>query len=153
MSNKKIKPIGIKMPAFQKWNVYIFSIVLAVTGLWWTSVHEVVISKNLKLMHQLIMVHGVVALFCLIIFGSVITQHVRLAWITKRNRISGGLVFLSISLIALTGLGLYYANEDLHDFYKWVHLALGIALIILMPLHIIMGRRRIAKKSNNIHDR
>jgi hypothetical protein len=145
VSDKKIKTIGIKMPALQKWNVYIFSILLAVTGLWWTLLHEVVISKNLKLMHQLTMLHGIVALFCLIIFGSVITQHVRLAWITKRNRISGGLVFLSIFLIALTGLGLYYANEDLHDFYKWVHLALGIAAIILMPLHIVMGRKRTTK--------
>jgi hypothetical protein len=147
MIKTKIKTIGIKMPNFQRWNLYILFFILSVTGLLWTSLHEIVMSKDLKFMHQLIIIHGIFALFWSVIFGSIMTQHIRLAWHANRNRLSGSLNIIFFVFIMITGLGLYYANEDQHNIFKWIHILLGVILIIALPLHIFLGRKRVISKS------
>ncbi len=143
MVKTKIKPIGIKMPNFQKWNLYTIFFILSFTGLWWISLHEILMSKDLRFMHRLITIHGIAALCCSIIFGSIMTQHIRLAWQTQRNQWSGGITFLFLLIITITGLGLYYANEEQHDIFKWIHIIIGLFIIALLPIHIILGRRKL----------
>ena len=139
---QKIRPLGIKLPGFQKLNAYIFLSLVALTGVWWIVLSEVMNSMNLKLMHQVLIIHGISATFCLIVFGSLTTQHIRIAWQLKKNRVSGSLSIITLTLIVLTGLGLYYANEDQQLIYKWAHIALGLIIILLIPIHIILGRRK-----------
>jgi hypothetical protein len=139
--SKKIKQIGVKLPSFQKVNAYIFFSIVAITGIWWILLSEVMSSMNLKLIHRILIVHGITATFCLMIFGSLMTQHIRVAWQLKKNRVSGGISIFTIGLIILSGLGLYYAEEDQQMIYEWAHIVMGLLVVFLIPIHIIFGRK------------
>ena len=139
--SKKIKQIGVKLPSFQKVNAYIFFSIVAITGIWWILLSEVMSSINLKLIHRILIVHGITATFCLMIFGSLMTQHIRVAWQLKKNRVSGGISIFTIGLIILSGLGLYYAEEDQQMIYEWAHIVMGLLVVFLIPIHIIFGRK------------
>ena len=90
----------------------------------------------------LIRLHGAAAMLALILFGSLLTLHVKPAWLARRNRRSGGLLFALNTLLALTGYALYYAGgELLRSFASYTHLALGLTLPVLLILHIVLGRR------------
>ena len=139
--SKKIKQIGVKLPSFQKVNAYIFFSIVAITGIWWILLSEVMGSMNLKLIHRILIAHGITATFCLMIFGSLMTQHIRVAWQLKKNRVSGGISIFTIGLIILSGLGLYYAEEDQQMIYEWAHIVMGLLVVFLIPIHIIFGRK------------
>ncbi len=76
----------------------------------------------------------------LIVIGSVLPQHVKHAWLLKKNRPSGAL-FLGINLILiLTGYGLYYAGgEELRALLSRLHGLLGLSFPILIALHVWLG--------------
>jgi hypothetical protein len=139
---QRIQPIGVKLPSFQKLNAYLFFCIVAITGLWWIALSEVMNSMNLKLIHRILIAHGITATFCLMIFGSLMTQHIRVAWQLKKNRFSGGLSVATLAVIVLTGLGLYYAEEEQQVIYEWIHIILGLIVILLIPIHIVFGRRK-----------
>lgn len=90
----------------------------------------------------LIRLHGAAAMLTLVLLGSLLAQHVRRAWLAHRNRHSGGLLLALNGLLALTGYALYYAgSETLRAFVSAAHLMLGLALPVLLLLHIVCGRR------------
>lgn len=137
---QRIKSIGVKLPIFQKLNAYFFFSIVAITGVWWIVLSELMNSMNLKLIHRILIAHGITATFCLIIFGSLMTQHIRIAWQLKKNRVSGSLSIATLAVIVLTGLGLYYAEEEQQVIYEWLHIILGLVGILLIPIHIVLGR-------------
>ena len=65
-----------------------------------------------------------------------------LRWRSRRNR-GNGLVFLSaFAVLTVTGYGLYYAGgESLHAWTSWIHLAMGLALPLLLILHVWFGKK------------
>jgi hypothetical protein len=87
-------------------------------------------------------IHGAAAMAILILVGMLLSGHVRFAWRAGRNR-ANGLVFLSaFAVLTITGYGLYYAgSERLRAWTSWIHLAVGLALPILLLIHIFLGRR------------
>jgi hypothetical protein len=85
--------------------------------------------------------HGAGAFLALLALGSLLAQHIRFGWSARRNRTSGSLLGGFAALIVLTGYGLYYAGEDLREWSKWTHLALGTLAFIAPPLHVWLGRR------------
>lgn len=90
----------------------------------------------------LIRLHGAAAMVTLVLLGSLLAHHVRHAWLAHRNRRSGGLLLTLNGLLALTGYALYYAGgETLRAFASAAHLTLGLALPVLLLLHIVCGRR------------
>ena len=42
--------------------------------------------------------------------------------------------------LMLTGLGLYYANMALREWMHQLHVWIGLAAILLVPLHAVLGR-------------
>jgi len=78
----------------------------------------------------------------LVLIGMLINGHVRFAWRARRNRANGA-VFLSVfAVLTVTGYGLYYAGgEILREWTSWIHLVVGLALPILLLIHIFLGRR------------
>lgn len=90
----------------------------------------------------LIRLHGGAALLTLVLLGSLLTLHVKRAWLARRNRSSGSVLLALNALLALTGYVLYYAGgESLRAIASNTHLALGLALPVLLLLHITFGRR------------
>jgi magnesium-transporting ATPase (P-type) len=87
-------------------------------------------------------IHGAAAMAILVLIGMLLSGHVRFAWRARRNRANGS-VFLSVfAVLTVTGYGLYYAGgEMLRQWTSWIHLVVGLALPILLLIHIFLGRR------------
>ncbi|PYI70489.1 MAG: hypothetical protein DMF08_11305 [Verrucomicrobia bacterium] len=72
-------------------------------------------------------IHAAAAVAILVLVGMLLTGHVRFAWRARRNRGNGSL---------------YYAGgESLRAWTSWIHLAVGLALRVLLLLHIWLGKR------------
>lgn len=87
-------------------------------------------------------IHGAAAMAILVLVGMLLTGHVRFAWRASRNRGNGWLFLAAFGILALTGYGLYYAGgESLRVWTSWIHLSVGLALPLLLILHIWLGKR------------
>ncbi len=87
-------------------------------------------------------IHGAAAMAILVLVGMLLTGHVRFAWRARRNRGNGSLFLGTFGILTVTGYGLYYAGgESLRACTSWIHLAVGLALPLLLILHIWLGKR------------
>ena len=130
------------LPRWQRWWVYASTVALLVTGLAWLALD--VMRGDLspsRLQVWALRVHGVSAAVAGVAYGSLIATHIRVGWALQRNRILGaGTGAVSIALIA-TGCGLYYApSEDSRAVVSLVHWLLGVAMPVLLVVHIYRGR-------------
>jgi len=91
---------------------------------------------------NLLMIHGGAAMATLLLLGALVPLHVRRGWRARRNRIMGvTMVSLNAALI-LTAFGLYYlGSETLRPWASDLHIAAGLALPVLLVVHILTGRR------------
>jgi hypothetical protein len=87
--------------------------------------------------------HGLMAMVALVLVGSLAPNHIRLAWNRRKNHRSG-LPMLALTVwLAATGYALYYFSSD--DNAAWLpllHWIIGLALPLVLVLHIRLGRRR-----------
>lgn len=87
-------------------------------------------------------IHGAAAMAILVLVGMLLTGHVRFAWRARRNRGNGSLFLSAFGILTVTGYGLYYAGgERLRAWTSWIHLAVGLALPLLLTLHIWLGKQ------------
>jgi magnesium-transporting ATPase (P-type) len=87
-------------------------------------------------------IHGAAAMAILVLIGMLLTGHVRFAWRARRNRANGSIFLSAFAVLAATGYGLYYAGgESVRAWTSWIHLGLGLALPILLVMHIFLGKR------------
>lgn len=87
-------------------------------------------------------IHGGAAMAILVLVGMLLNSHVRSAWRVRRNRGNGSLFLSAFGILTITGYGLYYAGaERLRAWTSWIHLAVGLALPLLLILHIWLGKR------------
>jgi len=87
-------------------------------------------------------IHGGAAMAILVLVGMLLAGHVRSAWRVRRNRGNGSLFLSALGILTVTGYGLYYAGgENLRAWSSWIHLAVGLALPLLLILHIWLGKR------------
>jgi len=92
--------------------------------------------------------HGLMAMAALALAGSLAPNHIRLAMNRRKNQRSG-LPMLGLTVwLAATGYALYYFPTD--DNAAWLpllHWIAGLALPLMLVLHIRMGRHRPAPAS------
>jgi thiosulfate reductase cytochrome b subunit len=87
-------------------------------------------------------IHGAAAMAVLVLIGMLITGHVRLAWRARRNRGNGSLLLTAFAILTVTGYGLYYAGgEALRAWASWIHMAVGLALPLIVMVHIWLGKK------------
>jgi cation transport ATPase len=87
-------------------------------------------------------IHGAAAMAILVLIGMLLSGHVRFAWRARRNRANGSVFLSAFAVLTITGYGLYYAgSEKLRAWTSWIHLVVGLALPILLLIHIFLGRR------------
>jgi hypothetical protein len=87
-------------------------------------------------------IHGAAAMAILVLIGMLLTGHVPFAWRARRNRGNGSLFLSAFAVLIVTGYGLYYAGgQSLRAWTSWVHLAVGLALPLLLILHVWLGKR------------
>ncbi len=99
-------------------------------------------------------VHGAAAMAILVLIGTLLTAHVKFAWRAGRNRRNGVLFLAAFGVLTSTGYGLYYAGgEKLRAWTSWIHLAVGLALRILLLIHVLLGKKtRLASARQKHHD-
>lgn len=99
-------------------------------------------------------IHGAAAMATLVLIGMLLSGHVNSAWRARRNRASGS-IFLSVfAILTFTGYGLYYAGgEMLRQWTSWIHLVVGLALPILLLIHVLLGRRTRSSSQLRIRSR
>ncbi len=136
-----------RLPAWQRRAVYASVAVLALTGWGWLGVHFLVAQSDDGLAQSAaklwtIRVHAAAALCTLVMVGSLMPLHMRAAWHTRKNRVSGAVVAGVMLLLALTGYALGYAPEGwARQWSAWSHWAVGAAVPLLLLVHMLLGHR------------
>lgn len=146
MINAKANSLGVRLPAFQRWATYGTLIVVAASGVAWLLLHDWLQSGSFAVEHGLLVLHGVVAAFSLIIIGGLLPLHIRLAWRIRRNLWSGAAVLVAMGMLGLSGLLLYYGGEEARETVRWVHIGIGLLALPAVPIHVWLGRRRLARQ-------
>ena len=92
----------------------------------------------------MLMVHGGAAMVTLLLLGALIPLHMRRAWRSRTNRVSGSLMVTLNAVLIVTAFGLYYhGSEIVRPWMSWIHIAAGISLALWLPVHIVLGRRKL----------
>ncbi|HXY59971.1 MAG TPA: hypothetical protein VEH26_00055 [Chthoniobacterales bacterium] len=132
------------MRRFHRYLLYAVFLLLFLSGVIWAYFNCLVSSPedtNLQKSWAL-KVHGAAAMATLILIGTILTTHVRLAWRARRNRANGILFLGLLGILTITGYGLYYfGNDQLRSWTSWIHLWVGLILPLAVVAHIFLGRR------------
>jgi hypothetical protein len=128
--------------------IYAVVALVATTGLGWMVLGFLLdpedFSDPLRLWrHRLLIVHGYTAYLLVWFVGSLFPQHQWGGWKARRNRVSGATLSTILLLLALSGLLLYYPPaDDWRETGSLVHQVIGGLLVFMLPLHVVLGRRR-----------
>ena len=98
--------------------------------------------ERAEIVPVLLDIHGAAAMVALIVLGSLVPQHIKLAWKGQLNRLTGALMILTQTLLVGTGYGLYYAGDT--GWREWshsLHLTLGLAFPLVILGHIVNAVR------------
>ncbi|WGJ14745.1 hypothetical protein QEV83_19390 [Methylocapsa sp. D3K7] len=91
----------------------------------------------------LLMIHGGTAMVTLMLLGALVPVHVGRAWRARKNRATGIIMAVCNAVLIATAFGLYYlASEALRPWASDIHLAFGLALPVLMLVHVQVGRKQ-----------
>ncbi len=138
---------SIRLPKAQRWSTYLALFMVAASGMLWWLLHDIFQWGWMLAERRLLTTHGIAAAALLVIVGGLLPLHVRLAWRIQRNLVSGIIALSVLSLLAGTGLLLYYGGEEWRDWVRWIHIGGGIVAVLTIPMHIWLGRRRAAQSS------
>lgn len=124
----------MRLGPWQKLAVYGSAALVGLSGLLWFILHDLLDDPG-ELAHSTLVLHGVSAYAALVAVGSLLPVHVRAGWLRRRNLVTGLAVIVTLSILGVTALMLYYGSEEFQAPAKWVHLAFGIGAFILFPAH------------------
>ena len=133
----------------QKRALYLSSTVLWLSGvLWlcgeyWTAASNGFGSGSHSGQAFWLKVHGAVAMLFLMVFGSLFIRHIPVGWQQRRQRPSGVPLLSVCAVLILTSWSLYYGgNEDVRHWTSLIHWGLGLALPVMIAVHVWLGRRK-----------
>ena len=142
-----MNPPALRLGKWHQTYLYTTGTLLVLSGVLWLIFHYFVRTEGEfgPALHPLepwwLRVHGLSAAAFLIGFGSVLPGHVRRAWGTARNRITGSVFFAVMVILALSGYLLYYIGaETVRDVMSVLHWAVGLAIPLLTAWHVWRGR-------------
>ena len=156
----RLAHLQIRFPPQHKRSLYAVFMLLWVSGALWLTFHYFlrVPSEFGVQAHPLeswwLRLHGLASFAALIALGSVLPVHARRAWQLKKNRATGLSMKIIFIWLAATGYALYYfASEANEAWLPLLHWVVGLALPLLLILHIRRGRARpkISHKSVTAH--
>jgi hypothetical protein len=139
------RPDSIRLKRSRRYFLYAVLALLFFSGVAWAYWSDLVSSPGdfeINAKAWAMKIHGAAAMAILVLVGMLLTGHVRFAWRARRNRGNGSLFLGTFGILTITGYGLYYAGgENLRAWTSWIHLAVGLALPLLLTLHIWFGKR------------
>src|SRR5207253_6019169 len=139
------RPDSIRLKHLQRYFLYAVVALLFFSGVAWTYWNYLAVSPGdfeTSAKSWAMKIHGAAAMAILVLIGMLLNGHVKFAWRARRNRANGSVFLSAFAVLTITGYGLYYAGgEKLRAWASWIHLAVGLALPILLLIHIFLGRR------------
>jgi hypothetical protein len=133
---------SIRLPSMQRWVTYMTLVLVALSGVLWYLMHDLLQWGWMVTERRLLITHGVAAAISLIVVGGLLPLHIRLAWRARRNLVSGLVTLLLMALLGVSGLLLYYSGEDWREGVRWLHIGVGLIGVLAMPTHVWLGRYR-----------
>src|SRR5438046_4081844 len=139
------RPDSIRLKPLQRYFLYAVVALLFFSGVAWAYWNYLAVSPGdfeTSAKTWAMKLHGAAAMAILVLIGMLLNGHVRFAWRAARNRANGSVFLSAFGILTITGYSLYYAGgERLRAWTSWIHLAVGLALPILLLIHIFLGRR------------
>jgi hypothetical protein len=129
--------------SFRYWTYAVFSVLLLTGAAWlvadWQKDADEAWQQAAA---NLLMIHGGAAMLALMALGALIPLHLLRAWRARKNLVSGLIVATVNAVLIVTAFGLYYlGSEVVRPWMSWIHIATGFFLALMIPLHIMLGRR------------
>jgi cation transport ATPase len=127
--------------------VYIAFAVLFASGAAWLVADQMKESANGEIWQQaaayLLMLHGAAAMPTLMLLGAIFPVHIGRAWRARKNRATGIVMLAFNAVLIATAFGLYYlASEIWRPWASDIHIAFGLAMPLLILVHVKTGRKR-----------
>jgi hypothetical protein len=139
------RPDSIRLKRLQRYILYAVLALLFLSGAAWADWNYLAASPGdfeASAKTWAMKIHGGAAMAILVLVGMLLTGHVRFAWRAHRNRANGLLFLVAFAVLTGTGYALYYAGgENLRVWTSWIHLGVGLALPMLLVLHVWLGKR------------
>jgi Na+/H+ antiporter NhaC len=129
--------------SFRYWTYAVFSVLLLSGAAWlvadWQKDADEAWQQAAA---NLLMIHGGAAMLALMALGALIPLHLLRAWRARKNLVSGITVATINTVLIVTAFGLYYlGSETVRPWMSWIHIGGGFSLALMIPLHIVLGRR------------
>ncbi len=99
--------------------------------------------------NKLLKIHLAGALALLVALGAALPKHASKSWNAKINRAASALFLLSLLGAATTGyaiLAFVWETQMMH----FIHIAMGVLIILLLPTHILIGRHLEKKRTTRL---
>lgn len=126
-----------KMPAWQRWSFWLVMSTCCLSGICYLVGSEFLSSPSILTSRKVITTHGVTACLAVFVFGTISMGHIRLGWILRKNKATGIGNIVTLSLMILTGLGLYYGSEEIRDLAVLLHWISGLGFLVVLALHLV----------------
>ncbi len=141
---RRSRPDPVQLKRIYRFLLYAVLALLFFSGAAWAGWNYLAASSDVIMTSKAwaMKIHGAAAMAILVLIGTLLTGHVKSAWRARRNRGNGALFLSVFGILTITGYGLYYAGgEKLRAWTSWIHLAVGLALPVLLLLHVLLGKR------------
>jgi hypothetical protein len=133
-----------RIPQSRRRGIYVTFAVLLLTGFIWLAIHFMA-EDSLELTALLawsMKLHGAAAWLATYLIGTIWVAHIKLAWKLQHNRWAGAAFGLTVTLLLISGYGLYYFNgETVRMLTEWLHWSAGALAACLFWVHLRLGKR------------
>jgi hypothetical protein len=131
----------------ERW-LYAAALALLASGLGWMVTHYFFMQASpfgptpSALEPWWLRLHGAAMLLFLVLFGTLMPRHIPIGWRLRRQHVSGALLIVAVSLLAVTGWCLYYIGDDrAWAFLGVLHWGVGLAATAVLITHATAHRR------------
>ena len=140
-----------KMPAWQRYFVFIGILSCSLTGIAYLLGHEFHIERTVLGAHSVLVWHGIAAMAATMALGSVLPFHLR-AGLKSRRKLWSGLSQLAfLTILLASGALLYYGPEEIRDSVIEIHWMIGLTFFAIFLLHGVYANNLTSLNAKKAH--
>jgi hypothetical protein len=131
-----------RMSPSQRYWIYSIVGLLWLTGILWFLLDQFCAERGgfgvtpHPLQAPILLLHGVLAILSMYLFGWIVARHVSRWWVAGQRRISGGVLTGFLTLLSVSGFALFFLVDDASQrVAALIHDALGLAAVIFGIQH------------------
>lgn len=140
-----------KMPAWQRYFVFIGILSCSLTGIAYLLGHEFHIERTVLGAHSVLVWHGIAAMAATMALGSVLPFHLK-AGLKSRRKLWSGLSQLAfLTILLASGALLYYGPEEIRDSVIEIHWMIGLTFFVIFLLHGVYANNLTSLNAKKAH--